>query len=113
MKILLQQIITEFIGSIYALIASATRLYTACWIFPTGHTERCMLGAYVCFMATQDAIPFWLACVIGIGGRKWLTSFLNERVAYRRIRNNGSPNMFLMIAAMGLSTTYQNLANVI
>ena len=42
-----------------------------------------------------------------------MISFLNEKIAYRKIRNNGSPNMFLMIAAMGLSTTYQNLANVI
>ncbi|MFR3321134.1 MAG: ABC transporter permease subunit [Lachnospiraceae bacterium] len=60
--------------------------------FPNwAHGEVCMLGAYVCFMATQvDAIPFWLACVIGIGGAA-VISFLNERVAYRRIRNSGSP----------------------
>lgn len=72
-----------------------------------------MLGAYVCFMATTlDFMPYWLSCLIGIGGAA-LISFFNEKVAYRTIRNNGSPNMFLMIAAMGLSTTYQNLANVI
>lgn len=115
MKILLQQIITGIsIGSIYALIASGYALVYSLLDFSNwAHGEVCMLGAYVCFMATQvDAIPFWLACVIGIGGAA-VISFLNERVAYRRIRNNGSPNMFLMIAAMGLSTTYQNLANVI
>ena len=72
-----------------------------------------MLGAYVCFMATTiPNMPYWLSCLLGIGGAA-VISFLNEKIAYRKIRNNGSPNMFLMIAAMGLSTTYQNLANVI
>ena len=96
MKILLQQIITGIsIGSIYALIASGYALVYSLLDFSNwAHGEVCMLGAYVCFMATQvDAIPFWLACVIGIGGAA-VISFLNERVAYRRIRNNGSPNMF-------------------
>ena len=65
-----------------------------------------MLGAYVCFMATTvNNMPYWLSCVLGIGGAA-VISFLNEKIAYRKIRNNGSPNMFLMIAAMGLSTTY-------
>ena len=50
--------------------------------------------------------------VLGVGGAA-LISLFNERLAYRNIRRHGSPNMFLMIAAMGLSTTYQNLANVI
>ena len=72
-----------------------------------------MLGAYCCFMATLvPKMPFAVSCVLGIGGAA-LVSLFNEKLAYRRIRNNGSPNMFLMIAAMGLSTTYQNLANVI
>ena len=71
MKILLQQIITGIsIGSIYALIASGYALVYSLLDFSNwAHGEVCMLGAYVCFMATQvDAIPFWLACVIGIGG---------------------------------------------
>ena len=72
-----------------------------------------MLGAYCCFMATLiPKLPFAVSYILGIAGAA-AVSFLNERIAYRRIRNNGSPNMFLMIAAMGLSTTYQNLANVI
>ena len=64
-------------------------------------------------MATRiPDFPFWLSCLLGIGGAAFI-SFFNEKIAYKRIRSNGSPNMFLMIAAMGMSTTYQNLANVI
>ena len=115
MKILLQQIITGIsIGSIYALIASGYALVYSLLDFSNwAHGEVCMLGAYVCFMATTSPnMPYWLSCLLGIGGAA-VISFLNEKIAYRKIRNNGSPNMFLMIAAMGLSTTYQNLANVI
>ena len=112
MKILLQQIITGIsIGSIYALIASGYALVYSLLDFSNwAHGEVCMLGAYVCFMATTiPNMPYWLSCLLGIGGAA-VISFLNEKIAYRKIRNNGSPNMFLMIAAMGLSTTYQNLA---
>lgn len=115
MKILVQQIITGIsVGSIYALIASGYALVYSLLDFSNwAHGEVCMLGAYVCFMATTlNFMPYWLSCLIGIGGAA-LISFLNEKVAYRTIRSHGSPNMFLMIAAMGLSTTYQNLANVI
>ena len=115
MKILIQQMITGIsIGSVYALIASGYALVYSLLDFSNwAHGEVCMLGAYCCFMATLvPKMPFAVSCLIGIGGAA-LISFFNEKVAYRRIRNNGSPNMFLMIAAMGLSTTYQNLANVI
>ena len=115
MKILLQQIITGVsIGSVYALIASGYALVYSLLDFSNwAHGEVCMLGAYGCFMATLiPGLPFAAAVLIGIGVAAGI-SFLNELVAYRRIRTNGSPNMFLMIAAMGLSTTYQNLVNVI
>ena len=54
MKILLQQIITGIsIGSIYALIASGYALVYSLLDFSNwAHGEVCMLGAYVCFMAT-------------------------------------------------------------
>ena len=115
MKILIQQMITGIsIGSVYALIASGYALVYSLLDFSNwAHGEVCMLGAYCCFMATLiPKMPFAVSCLIGIGGAA-AVSFLNERFAYRRIRSNGSPNMFLMIAAMGLSTTYQNLANVV
>ena len=115
MKILFQQIIIGIsIGSVYALIASGYALVYSLLDFSNwAHGEVCMLGAYCCFMATTiEKIPFALSVVIGVGGAA-LISLFNEKLAYRNIRRHGSPNMFLMIAAMGLSTTYQNLANVI
>ncbi|MBR1409154.1 MAG: branched-chain amino acid ABC transporter permease [Clostridia bacterium] len=115
MKILLQQLVIGIsIGSIYALIASGYALVYSLLDFSNwAHGEVCMLGAYCCFMAVKVAqFPFWLSCVLGVGGAVAVSLF-NERFTYRRIRSNGSPNMFLMIAAMGLSTTYQNLATVI
>ena len=115
MKILLQQLVIGIsIGSVYALIASGYALVYSLLDFSNwAHGEVCMLGAYCCYLAIKIAeLPFWLSCVLGVGGAIVISLF-NERLAYRRIRRNGSPNMFLMIAAMGLSTTYQNLANVI
>ena len=115
MKILIQQIITGIsIGSVYALIASGYALVYSLLDFSNwAHGEVCMLGAYVCWTATLiDKLPFAVCCILGIGGAA-VISFFNEKLAYRTIRNNGSPNMFLMIAAMGLSTTYQNLVMVI
>ena len=115
MKILFQQIIIGIsIGSVYALIASGYALVYSLLDFSNwAHGEVCMLGAYCCFMATTiEKIPFAVSVVLGVGGAA-LISLFNERLAYRNIRRHGSPNMFLMIAAMGLSTTYQNLANVI
>ena len=102
------------IGSVYALIASGYALVYSLLDFSNwAHGEVCMLGAYGCFMAALiPNLPFAISALIGICGAA-AVSFLNELAAYRRIRKNGSPNMFLMIAAMGLSTTYQNLANVI
>ncbi len=115
MTILLQQLVIGIsIGSIYALIASGYALVYSLLDFSNwAHGEVGMLGAYCCFMAVKIAeLPFWFSCILGMGGAV-LVSLFNERFTYRRIRSNGSPNMFLMIAAMGLSTTYQNLANVI
>ena len=115
MKILFQQIIIGIsIGSVYALIASGYALVYSLLDFSNwAHGEVCMLGAYCCFVATTiEKIPFALSVVLGVGGAA-LISLFNEKLAYRNIRRHGSPNMFLMIAAMGLSTTYQNLANVI
>lgn len=115
MTMLIQQMITGLsVGAVYALLASGYALIYSLLDFSNwAHGEVCMLGAYCCWMATQIThMPFAVSLILGVGGAA-VISFLNEKIAYRRIRNNGSPNMFLMIAAMGLSTTYQNLANVL
>lgn len=111
----LQQLVTGVsVGGIYALLATGYSLIYSLLDFSNwAHGEVAMIGAYMALVVSSTlGLPFFLAVVAGILGAA-LFSYLNERVAYRRIRHNNSPNMFLMIAAMGLSTVYQQTANLI
>lgn len=111
----IQQIINGIsVGGIYALMATGYALiYSLLGFSNWAHGEVAMLGAYIGFIGVAALkLPFWLAIIIAIAGAG-LISVLNEKIAYRKIRNNNSPTMFLMIAAMGLSTTFQNLAIVV
>lgn len=114
MAIFLQQLITGIsVGGVYAVIASGYALIYSLLDFSNwAHGEVCMMGAYMAFFAMTSAnLPFPVAALLGILAAAVL-SYGNELVAYHRIRKNGSANMFLMIAAMGISTTYQNAANL-
>lgn len=72
-----------------------------------------MVGAYIAVTVTGlGFIPFPLALLLGVLAAG-LISVFNEKIAYKRIRDNKSPTMFLMIAAMGLSIVYQNAANLL
>ncbi len=107
---LLQQLINGIsVGGVYALIASGYALiYSLLGFSNWAHGEVAMLGAYIALTSVSAvALPFPLAAVVGILGAG-LISVMNERFFYRRIRENKSPTMFLMIAAMGLSTVFQN-----
>ena len=106
----LQQLVNGIsVGGIYALIASGYALiYSLLGFSNWAHGEVAMLGAYVALLFTASLqLPFIAAAILGIAGAGAI-SFLNERLAYRRIRENKSPTMFLMIAAMGLSIVFQN-----
>ncbi len=112
---LLQQIITGIsIGGIYALLATGYSLIYSLLDFSNwSHGEFAMIGAYVAIVFSNIlGTPFLIAAVMGVIGGAAI-SFLSERFAYRRIRSNGAPNMFLMIAAMGLSNVFQQAANLI
>ena len=114
MTVFLQQLITGIsVGGIYAVIASGYALIYSLLDFSNwAHGEVCMLGAYTAFYAIAlGKLPFPLAALAGVCMAA-LISYGNELIAYHRIRKNGSANMFLIIAAMGLSTTYQNAANL-
>lgn len=107
---LLQQLVNGIsVGGVYALIASGYALiYSLIGFSNWAHGEVAMLGAYVALMfVTSLKLPFVVAVIVGILGAG-LISALNERFAYRRIREKKSPTMFLMIAAMGLSIVFQN-----
>ncbi len=105
-----QQLINGIsVGGVYALIASGYALiYSLLGFSNWAHGEVAMIGAYIAFMGmTSTHLPFPVAAIVGIAGAG-VISVLNERFFYRRIRENKSPTMFLMIAAMGLSIVYQN-----
>ncbi len=111
----LQQLITGIsIGGIYALLATGYSLIYSLLDFSNwAHGEFAMLGAYVAIMfANMLGVPFLLAAALGVCGGA-LISFLCEKVVYRHIRSTGAPNMFLMIGAMGLSTVFQQVANLV
>ena len=112
---LLQQIITGIsIGGIYALLATGYSLIYSLLDFSNwSHGEFAMIGAYVAIVVSNMlGAPFAVAAIAGVAGGAAI-SFLSERFTYRRIRSNGAPNMFLMIAAMGLSNAFQQAAILI
>ncbi|MDX9863648.1 MAG: branched-chain amino acid ABC transporter permease [Anaerolineaceae bacterium] len=101
------------VGSIYALMATGYALiYSLLGFSNWAHGDIGMIGAYIGFfsLATFN-LPVWLALIVAVAGAG-LVSVISERLAYRRIRNNNSPTMFLMIAAMGVSITLQNFVLV-
>lgn len=112
---LFQQLITGIsIGGVYALLATGYSLIYSLLDFSNwSHGEFAMVGAYVAIIfSTMVPLPFLVAAILGVAGGA-LVSFLTERVVYRRIRSTGGPNMFLMIGAMGMSTVFQQAANLI
>ncbi|MDR2491278.1 MAG: branched-chain amino acid ABC transporter permease [Spirochaetaceae bacterium] len=105
-----QQIVNGVsIGSIYALIASGYALiYSLLGFSNWAHGEVAMVGAYIAWVgASSLALPLLPALLLGMAGAG-LVSVCNERFFYRPIREHNAPSMFLMIAAMGLSTIFQN-----
>lgn len=111
----LQQLINGIsVGGVYALISSGYALiYSLLGFSNWAHGEVAMIGAYIAFTFVASVkLPFVVAIILGILGAG-IISVLNEKIAYKKIRDHHSPTMFLMIAAMGLSTTFQNAIMVI
>ena len=111
----LQQLVTGIsVGGIYALLATGYSLIYSLLDFSNwAHGEFAMVGAYVAIVfSTFVGLPFLPAALLGVLGGA-LISYASEKITYRRIRRNGAPNMFLMIAAMGLSSVFQQAANLI
>lgn len=105
-----QQIINGIsIGGIYALLASGYSLIYSLLNFSNwAHGEVAMVGAFCAFYGVTIAqLPLPVAAVAAVLG-SGIISLLNERLFYRRIRERNAPTMFLMIAAMGISTVLQN-----
>jgi branched-chain amino acid transport system permease protein len=109
-----QQIVNGIsVGSIYALMATGYALiYSLLGFSNWAHGDIAMVGAYIGFFSIATMhLPWWASLILALLGAG-LLSLLSERFAYRRIRQNNSPTMFLMIAAMGLSVALQNFVLV-
>jgi branched-chain amino acid transport system permease protein len=107
---LLQQLINGIsVGGIYALMATGYALvYSLLGFSNWAHGDVAMLGTYIGFLALSvGRMPFWLSAILAIAGAG-VISVLDEKLVYKKIRSSNGPTMFLMIAAMGLSITFQN-----
>ena len=101
------------LGSVYAIIALGyTMVYGIAKMLNFAHGDIIMVGAYAVFIITQALgfnpivtvlIAMFLCTVLGI---------TIERIAYKPLRNAGSP-LAVLITAIGVSYLLQNLALII
>lgn len=100
------------LGSVYAIIALGySMVYGIAKMLNFAHGDVIMVGAYVCFCATQ----YWgLNPLIGILISMLVCTLLGiliERMAYKPLREAGS--LAVLITAIGVSYLLQNLALLI
>lgn len=109
---LLQTLVTGLsIGSVYALMAVGYSLVFSVLNFSNfAHGSIITLGAYIAWavMAGPLKMPFILALLVSVAGAGFL-AFLNERIAYSTLRRRRAPSLYLMISAMGVAISLQNL----
>ena len=108
---LLQTIFTGLgIGSIYALMAVGYCLVFSILNFSNfAHGAVIMLGAYWGFLfCSMLGLPF-VASLIFAAIITGVISVLNERLAYRSLRERNAPSLYLMITAMGVAIILENL----
>ena len=100
------------LGSIYAIIALGyTMVYGIARMLNFAHGDVIMIGAYVCFCATQYmGLPPVLGLLIAIIACTALGVTI-ERLAYRPLRQAAS--LAVLITAIGMSYLLQNLALLI
>ncbi|MCX7786266.1 MAG: branched-chain amino acid ABC transporter permease [Spirochaetes bacterium] len=108
----IQTIITGLsIGSVYALMAVGYSLVFSVLNFSNfAHGAIITMGAYIAWalMVHYMHVPFFPALLLSMGGAGIL-AFLNERIAYSTLRRRRAPSLFLMISAMGVAISLQNL----
>jgi len=107
----LQTIVTGLgIGSIYALMALGYSLVFSILNFSNfAHGAIIMVGAYVGYLfCSIIGLPFILSLII-TGIIIGILSIVNERLAYRTLRERNAPSLYLIITAMGISIILENL----
>ena len=101
------------LGSVYAIIALGyTMVYGIAKMLNFAHGDIIMVGAYAVFLITT-ALGFNPLVTVLIA--MFLCTFLGitiERIAYKPLRNAGSP-LAVLITAIGVSYLLQNLALIL
>lgn len=101
------------LGSVYAIIALGyTMVYGIAKMLNFAHGDVIMVGAYVVFIFTQTLGLNPLLSIIVSIVICTLLGITIERVAYKPLRNAGSP-LAVLITAIGVSYLLQNLALLI
>ena len=97
------------LGSVYAIIALGyTMVYGIAKMLNFAHGDIIMVGAYICFFATQN---FGLHPLLGIVVAMIVCTALGiviERMAYKPLRQ--APSLAVLITAIGVSYFLQNSA---
>ncbi|MDD5938108.1 MAG: branched-chain amino acid ABC transporter permease [Clostridiales bacterium] len=97
------------LGSVYAIIALGyTMVYGIAKMLNFAHGDVIMVGAYICFFATQN---FGLNPVVGVILAMLVCTVLGiviERLAYKPLRS--APSLAVLITAIGVSYFLQNSA---
>ena len=95
------------VGGQYALIAIGyTMVYGILRLINFAHGDVFMVAGIVMVSMASSGMPLWL-CVPMVLIVTALVGFLIERVAYKPLRS--APRMSVMISAIGVSYTLQNL----
>ena len=95
------------VGGQYALIAiGSTMVYGILRLINFAHGDVFMVAGIVMVYMAASGMPLWL-CIPLVLVATALVGFLIERVAYKPLRS--APRMSIMISAIGVSYTLQNL----
>ena len=108
---LLQTLVTGLsIGGIYALMAVGYSLVFSVLSFSNfAHGAVIMLGAYIGLgLSAKLSLGFGLMLSGSLAGAG-IIAVLNERLAYRALRQRRAPSLYLMISAMGCSVFLENM----
>jgi len=100
------------LGSVYAIIALGySMVYGIAKMLNFAHGDVIMVGAYICFSATQYMGVHPLIGVVLSVAVCTLLGMTIERLAYKPLRK--APSLAVLITAIGMSWLLQNLALLI
>jgi branched-chain amino acid transport system permease protein len=110
---LLEQVVNGLqLGFVYALIAVGyTMVYGIIKLINFAHGDVIMVGAFVTFFGLVRGIPWPVAILVGMVTCA-LLGVVIERLAYRPLREKGSPRIAALITEIGVSLFIENFSSL-